>query len=231
MLSFSIPFEVRHNILQFDVKGNGGPGYGLLKGVAPYDAILLDFDGTLVDSEPIHYACWLEVLAPFGVNFTWEEYERNCIGVSDRAMIEKLAGSLGVPFEELYATYPAKKALLRERTVANPPMPTAVREILPKLPLPLGLVTSSHKLEVAPVLEALQLMQLFRGAVYGDEVGNLKPHPEPYLTAAARLNVQKPIVFEDSQAGLASARAAGFTAVHVAHPNELPALLALHLEL
>lgn len=199
--------------------------------MASYDAILLDFDGTLVDSEPIHYACWLEVLSPFGVNFSWEEYQRNCIGVSDRAMIQQLATSLGLPFDELYATYPAKKALLRERTVANPPMPDGVKAILPVLPLPLGLVTSSHKLEVAPVLEALQLLALFRGAVYGDEVDHLKPHPEPYLTAADRLGVKNPIVFEDSQAGLASARTAGFTAIHVPHPDQLPGLLRSHLEL
>ena len=197
----------------------------------PFDAILLDFDGTLVDSEPIHYACWLEVLAPFGVTFTWDEYARNCIGVSDRAMIRRMAEELGLPFEDLYATYPTKKALLRERTLANPPMPQEVRELLPKLPLPLGLVTSSHKVEVEPVLSALNLLPLFRGAVYGDEVANLKPHPEPYLTAAARLSVHRPIVFEDSQAGLASARAAGFTAVHVPHPQDLPRLLRDHLEL
>jgi HAD superfamily hydrolase (TIGR01509 family) len=192
-----------------------------------FDAILFDFDGTLVDSEPLHYECWRLVLAPFGVSLSWEQYCQNCIGVSDRAMITQLASALNLPFEPLYAQYPRKQELLRQRLAAAPPMPSSVQLMLRQgLGLPVGLVTSSHRAEVAPVLDILALTRHFHAMVFGDEVSNLKPHPEPYQLAAARLNIRSALVFEDSPAGLASARAAGFTAVQVAHPEELPQLLA-----
>jgi beta-phosphoglucomutase len=197
-----------------------------------YDAILFDFDGTLVNSEPIHYECWQEVLSPFGISLTWDEYSRNCIGVSDRAMILQLADEVGVDFEALYAQYPLKKELLRDRMLAAPPMTDPVRDFLLGFDqLPIGLVTSSYRIEVEPVLEALSVKHRFAASVFGDEVKNLKPHPEPYLLAAERLGVKRPLVFEDSEAGLASARAAGFTAVRVEDPAELPSLLGSRLPL
>lgn len=190
-----------------------------------FDAVLFDFDGTLVDSEPIHFECWGLVLEPLGVKLTWDEYSRNCIGVSDRAMVRQLAAELRLDFEELYAQYPRKKELLRDRMLAAPPMDEVVREFLLVYDrLPMGLVTSSHRIEVEPVLEAVGVRQRFGGAVFGDEVKNLKPHPEPYLLAAERLGVSRPLVFEDSEAGMASARAAGFEAVQVKHPSEIPGL-------
>lgn len=191
-----------------------------------YDAILFDFDGTLVDSEPIHYECWLEILAPFGVSLTWEEYCRNCIGVSDQAMVRQLADGMGLDFEAIYSQYPRKKELLRDRMLAAPPMEAEIRDFLLGFEaLPMGLVTSSYRLEVEPVLEALSVKQRFVAAVFGDEVKNMKPHPEPYLLAAERLGVRRPLVFEDSEAGLASARAAGFAAIRVENPKDLPSLL------
>ncbi len=191
-----------------------------------YDAILFDFDGTLVDSEPIHYECWQEVLTPFGIELTWDEYARNCIGVSDRAMIQQLASEVGVDFDALYAQYPRKKELLRDRMLAAPPMTDLVRDFLLGFDqLPMGLVTSSYRIEVEPVLEALSVKHRFVASVFGDEVKNLKPHPEPYLLAAERLGVKRPLVFEDSEAGLASATSAGFTAIRVERPTDLPSLL------
>ncbi len=192
-----------------------------------HDAIFFDFDGTLVDSEPLHYACWREILLPFGVELSWEQYERNCIGVSDRAMIEQLAAEAKVAFAPLYALYPRKKEMLRERILAAPPMPEETRALLREgFGVPVAVVSSSYSLEVRPVLEVLGLTGSFATFVFGDDVRNLKPHPEPYLEAARRLGVVNPLVFEDSGAGLESARAAGFRAIEVPRPGALAALAA-----
>jgi beta-phosphoglucomutase-like phosphatase (HAD superfamily) len=192
-----------------------------------FDAYFFDFDGTLVDSEPLHYACWREILAPFGIELSWADYERTCIGVSDRAMVAQLAAAAGVNFDELYAQYPRKKEMLRERILDDPPMPSATRAQLDRdFSVPLAVVSSSYRLEVEPVLEELGLGARFAAKVFGDEVQNLKPHPEPYLEAARRLAVRNPLVFEDSEAGVASAKAAGFQVVRVASADELAELLA-----
>ncbi|WP_031500901.1 HAD family hydrolase [Bryobacter aggregatus] len=195
-----------------------------------FDAILFDFDGTLVDSEPIHYECWQAVLKPFGVSLSWEEYCRNCIGVSDRKMIQNLSAEVGVEFDALYAQYPVKKEMLRDKMLANPHMPATTRDLFRELQgWRIGLVTSSFRLEVEPVLQTLHLDKHFETMVFGDQVANLKPHPEPYLEAARRMGVSNPLVFEDSNAGLTSARAAGFEAIHVAKAEDLAGLLRARL--
>ncbi|GAB4409352.1 MAG: HAD family phosphatase [Bryobacter sp.] len=187
-----------------------------------YDALFFDFDGTLVDSEPLHFAAWNQVLAPFGLSLAWDDYAAHCIGVADRAMVEQLAAKSGVPFPALYAEFPRKKEIFQEMILREPPMPAKTRELLlGGLALPCALVSSSYSLEVEPVLEALGLKETFRARVYGDMVGRLKPDPEPYLLAAERMGARRPLVFEDSEAGMASALAAGFEVVRIGHAEEL----------
>jgi len=71
----------------------------------------------LVDSEPVHYECWLEILAPHGVSLDWVTYRDHCIGISDRAMLAMLCEKASGPvdFDKLWSEYPRKKELFRER--------------------------------------------------------------------------------------------------------------------
>ena len=184
-----------------------------------YDAVLFDFDGVLVDSEPVHHAAWQTVLAPYAIALSWEDYERRCIGVSDRAMIQELCDIAGRPdaFDALWSDYPRKRAMVRERMVTAPPSFADSIALVHELAahVPLAVVTSSARVEVEPVLERMGIHHRFTTCVFGDEVKRLKPDPEPYATAAARLNVKRPLVIEDSGAGCASAKAAGFDFVRV----------------
>lgn len=199
------------------------------------EAVLFDFDGVLVDSEPVHFECWNRVLAPFGFQMTWDEYARNCIGVSDRAMIQALCDLAGRPewFDDIWAQYPAKKAWFRERIAENVPMPGETRTLLHELRdrYKLALVSSSGRLEIVPALEAAGVHGAFSTIVTGEDVRQLKPSPEPYLTAAERLGVRHALVVEDSEAGKASGLAAGFEVLAVGHADETAALVRERLGL
>lgn len=188
------------------------------------EAVLFDFDGVIVDSEPVHFDCWRQILRPFDIDLQREYYERHCIGISDRAMIRTLVEMGGKPelFERVYAMYPAKKDLFRERMLASPPASEETIELLRSLdPWKLAVVTSSGKTEVEPILERLGVLALFDAAVYGGDVARLKPAPDPYLEAASRLGVSKAIVVEDSEAGRESGRAAGFEVIEIERPSEV----------
>jgi beta-phosphoglucomutase len=189
-----------------------------------YDGLLFDFDGVLADSEGLHYRCWTEILAPLAIPLSWETYCANCIGITDRAMLEVLAAQTDPPrdVEDLWQYYPAKKALFRERALAAPPIAAETRSLLADLmPLPLAVVTSSGAAEVVPVLEKAGILAFFQQIVTGDDVANRKPHPEPYLLAASRMGVKNPLVIEDSEAGEASGRAAGFEVLRLRSPEDL----------
>src|ERR1051325_2857038 len=93
-----------------------------------FDAIFFDFDGVLIDSEPVHWACWREVLLPLGVSLEWDFYRDHCIGIDDRDMIRTMAGHRD--WKDLWAQYPKKKELFRSRMIAAPPFPEALASTL-----------------------------------------------------------------------------------------------------
>jgi beta-phosphoglucomutase len=193
-----------------------------------YDSILFDFDGVLADTEPIHWACWVEIVTPLGIDLSWDNYCANCIGVADLNMLEILASFANHPVdvEALRPHYARKKDLFRKRIAeANPCTPETVELIRSLADYRLALVTSSGRLEVEPVLEGAGIRQLFGAVVFGDDVTRHKPSPEPYLLAAARLGATRPLVVEDSVAGVASAKAAGFDVIQVASAAQVPGLV------
>jgi len=190
-----------------------------------WDSILFDFDGVLADTEPVHYACWKQILRPFGIELDWEFYARECIGVSDRLMIERLAGTRNpqVPFEEIWRESERKQVLFRERLEAEPPFLEETVSFVKTLSstFKLGLVSSSGRQEVEPLVERAGIRHCFEALVCGREVPNLKPAPDPYLRAAELLRASKPLVVEDSDAGVASARAAGFDVLRISSPQSV----------
>lgn len=196
-----------------------------------FDAILFDFDGVLADTEPVHWACWAEVLEPLGVILTWEYYRDNCIGIDDRDMLRRMAACSDPPadWEAMWARYPKKKELFRARMLTAPPFLPALDSLLERLHLQhkLAVVSSSSRTEIDPLLTAGGLRGHFDALVCSEDLPRekLKPAPDPYLLAAGRTGARCPLVVEDSAAGLASGRAAGFAVLEVKHAAELPALL------
>jgi beta-phosphoglucomutase len=194
----------------------------------PYQAILFDFDGVLVDSEPVHYACWRETLAPFGIKLDWDTYQRRCIGITDRAMLEELC-RLAEPrldLERLWQEYPRKRARFRERMLSGDPISGEVKTLLELLDgYGLAVVSSSGRAEVEPVLEAGGIRRYFGAVLCREDVARHKPAPDPYRAAAARLGATRALVVEDSPAGIASGRAAGFDVLAIPAAHQMPTLL------
>src|SRR5690242_18892497 len=97
-----------------------------------FDAIFFDFDGVLIDSEPVHWECWRDVIRPLGAQLTWEFYRDHCIGIDDRDMLKMIAGP-DRDWQELWAQYPKKKELFRERMMGAPPFPATLAPMLDRL--------------------------------------------------------------------------------------------------
>ncbi|MCX6606040.1 MAG: HAD family phosphatase [Acidobacteria bacterium] len=200
--------------------------------MVPYDAILFDFDGVLADSEALHYACWVEILTPHGIDLTWDNYRANCIGITDRAMLEVLRHQVDPPYDIdlLWPEYPRKKTLFRQKAAEKPPIAESTKElILSMAGQPIAVVSSSGRAELSPVLESAGLLACFKTLVCFEDVTLLKPHPEPYLEGARRLGARNPLVIEDSDAGVASGQAAGFDVLRLDHPDQLAEKLRSHL--
>ena len=197
-----------------------------------YEAILFDFDGVLVDSEPVHFFCWQEILLPFGLTLDWTTYSEQGIGVSDRAMLAVLCKQSDPPLdiELLAAEYPRKKEMFREKMLASPAISQTVIDLVTGLnSYKLAVVTSSGRTEVEPILEAAGIRHRFDTAVFGGDVKSLKPAPDPYRLAVERLGVTRALVVEDSDAGVASGLAAGLEVLRVSAQVEMPTLLRAHL--
>jgi beta-phosphoglucomutase len=192
-----------------------------------FDAVLFDFDGVLADTEPIHYSCWSELLRPFGIHFDWDFYQRNCVGISDRKMVERLAAQRNppLPWEEVWPEYQRKQLIFRDRLMSNLPFLKETLELVRDLSTDykLAVVSSSSRTEVEPPIEAAGVRPCFQAFVCGREVPNLKPAPDPYLKAAELLGARRPLVIEDSDAGVASGKAAGFEVLRVSKPDRVPA--------
>jgi beta-phosphoglucomutase len=184
-----------------------------------WDSLLFDFDGVLADTEPIHYECWRELLQPHGIQLDWGFYAKQCIGVSDRLMIQQLATARTppIPFEDIWPDYERKQIMFRTRLENQQPVLSETIDLIRDLSenYKLAVVSSSGRSEVEPPIERAGIRPFFQAFVCGREVPNLKPAPDPYLRAAELLGVSNPLVIEDSDAGVASAKAAGFDVLRV----------------
>jgi HAD superfamily hydrolase (TIGR01509 family) len=190
-----------------------------------YDAVLFDFDGVLVDSEPVHFECWREILDGYGITLDWPTYCEQGIGISDRLMLQFLCNQVDPPLavERLIAEYPRKKQMFLDRMLGDPRITQEVRDLLEELSsgYKLAVVTSSGRTEVEPLLNAAGLLDFFHTGVYSQDVKRKKPEPDPYLLAVERLNASNALVVEDSDAGEASGRAAGLDVLRIRAAEEM----------
>ncbi len=174
--------------------------------------MLFDFDGVLADSERIHQRAWNKTLEPFGIQLDWEFYLKNFVGVADEVALRDR-----LHIEDRDGLVARKQFLFRQGLAESQPFPPKTLLLLQDLfPLyKLAVVSSSYRSEVEPPLVRGGIRSFFQLVICGEDVQNFKPSPEPYLLAAERLGARMPLVIEDSDAGVASGRAAGFEVLRV----------------
>lgn len=200
-------------------------------------ALISDFDGVILNSEPIHEAAIRDALRELDLAeaANWPDWSR-FVGHGDReafrrmledaSLLHRLTEPLLAEFQRLkkhhithrladaaHLAYPATLALLHEASRAG---------------LPLAVCSGSRAHEVRPVLDILALSPLLTTIVTCDDVTNTKPDPEPYRLAAARLAIPPNdcVAIEDTPVGVSSARAAGCRVLAVLHSAPEPSLRA-----
>lgn len=180
-------------------------------------AVLFDFNGTLSHDEPLLCRIYRELFAARGRPLAEEEYYRLLAGRSEEAII---GGWLGVDGGEL-------AALVEERidrycaAADGDTVPAAHREAVryAAARVPVGIVSGAYRREIEPVLRGAGLAAEVAFLVAADDVVDGKPHPEGYERALTLLGngIDAPdvVALEDTEAGVASAKAAGLRCLGV----------------
>src|SRR4051812_40817292 len=184
-----------------------------LRCAVPFGAVIFDFNGTLSDDEPILYAVYAEMFAEHGRPLAEREYYDQLAGHSEEEILRRW---LGRDDPELVADRIARyRARVADGATVCPDVRAAVRYAAGRAKV--AAVSGAAREEIEPVVEAAGLGDVLSLIVAADHVAEGKPHPEGYLRAAELLGVpaDEALAFEDTEAGVASAKAAGMHCVAV----------------
>jgi HAD superfamily hydrolase (TIGR01509 family) len=202
-------------------------------------AIVFDFDGIVVDSEPIIMRLTQQMAAQEGWEISEKEYYRDYLAFDDRGIIEHLYLTHKRPLnrarrDELIAWKArAYGEIIRD---GLPPMPGAVefvRKVAARFPL--AIASGSLRDEIEHLLDKLGLRDSFAVLATADDCERSKPNPEVFLKALARLQrlpqfqdsnlrAAECLVIEDAPAGVEAAHAAGMRCLALTHSRALEEL-------
>lgn len=203
------------------------------------DAVIFDFDGVLVDSEPAHQLAINAVLAPLGLELSEADYEEHYLGFDDRGVFQHRFHVAKRPLEpaELRRLVDAKALafaqVIEERGME--PFPGAV-ELLNALKaekIPLALCTGATHRDVMVILNQVRALNQFDAIVTTDEVAASKPDPTCYRLALEKLWQAHPqrnirprhaLAIEDSPWGIEAAKGAGLRVAGVETSYAAPRL-------
>jgi HAD superfamily hydrolase (TIGR01509 family) len=197
-------------------------------------AILFDFNGVLVDDEPIHLEMFQRVLAEEGIALSAEDYYRHYLGFDDRGCFAAVLRQAGeTPSVPRLMRLIARKATYYQERIHQRgyPLYAGVAELVGAAAgagLMLGVVSGALRQEVEGALRQAGLDGSFKVLVTAEDVAEGKPDPEGYRRGLEALNVVPPLparllhphevlAVEDSPAGLAAAAEAGLVTLGVAH--------------
>ena len=174
-------------------------------------AAIFDFDGTLVDTMPLHYEAYRRVFAGCGIELSRDDFYGNIGGKASETIPKFLRGRpCPVSVQVLHARKKELVAdLLKQEPI--PVLQTAMLLDVFRYRVPMALASSGSREGIDIVLGRLGWQSLFSAIVSGEDAENGKPAPDIFLLAAQRLRVSPGacIVFEDTDEGIAAARRAG----------------------
>ena len=195
-------------------------------------AIIFDFNGVIIDDEPLHLELFRSILSNEGLSLSDEDYRDKYLGYDDRACFIAVLADAGRKIEANDDQYidrlVARKATCYEQEIGKRYLLfPGVVEIVPRLSsrYPLAIVSGALRKEIELVLRLGKIREYFRVIIAAEDTSACKPDPEGYLKALAVLNSNPPeqkliqpdecLVIEDSVAGVTAAKRAGMRCLAV----------------
>lgn len=181
-------------------------------------AVIFDFNGTLSNDEPILCDIFRELFADQGKPLSAEEYFDQLAGLSDPEIVRKWLGPDHPAVDDVIAERIARyRAAVSDGSTVPETIRQAVRYAAGRMPV--AIVSGAARAEIEPVLTAAGLASVIQVVVSADDVREGKPDPESYLRALELLDddirAGEVLVLEDTEAGIASAKAAGMRCIAV----------------
>jgi len=196
----------------------------------PLEGIVLDFDGVIADTEPLHLRAFQAVLSAIGIGLTDRDYYARYLGYDDETVFRMMAEAVGRSLSPAkVAGLVAEKALVYERAIrAQDVLYGGAADAIRRLAAvaPLAIASGALRPEIELVLDRVGLLPSFRAIVAAGEAAAGKPAPDQYLRAADLLGVPAAscVAVEDSPHGVRAALAAGMRTVAVTTSCPPPAL-------
>ena len=182
------------------------------------EAILFDLDGTLADTDSIHFAVWQDILVRFDLDIDRDFYRQRISGRTNSKIIKDIIPQLTL--EDAWKLATEKEETYRR--IASSLKPTPGLDKLLRLTDDVGIkravVTNAPEDNAVYMLKVLHLTDIFTTVVMAKDAPPGKPDPAPYKLGLSRLGVveaKNAIAFEDSAAGIRSAVNAGIYTIGI----------------
>lgn len=204
-------------------------------------AIVFDFDGVVVDSEPLHYRAFMEVGKDIGIAFDYEHYLQYYIGFDDRDAFRAMLTSINQPVDAsrlrdlIHLKQLAFEKLVNSGAAAIPGAVELIDEASGQIPIAIG--SGATSVDIDLMLDGLGRKNRFEVIVSADHVAHSKPNPATYRIAVKQLAGKHPeldlspedcLAIEDTSAGIESARGAGLMTLGIATTGPTSALARAH---
>jgi len=202
-------------------------------------ALIFDFDGIIVDSEPLIFKLTQELVARDGWTVDEDEYYNTYVALDDRTMMERILAKHGYPNDPVRRDEMVAWKCQRYADIIRdglPPTPGAVEFVTAMAKdYTLAIASGSLQVEISHLLSKLGLRKKFAVLAASDDCQRCKPDPEVYLLALSRLRAlpqfqQQPLepaeclAIEDAPFGVTAAKAAGFKCLALTHSRPAVAL-------